>query len=149
MRPSESVRNYTSTLRMYANFSARTVKKVCADTPARVAGSEEELKAQQFMAAQVGDAADEVTQEEFKVSPRAYLGWLRPAGIVLLILLMQGTELADYAVDNRGIHETRYLPNPTALKLLARMKSPGLMKPSSGWTQRTSASALFRRGGLH
>ena len=27
MRPSESVRNYTSTLRMYANFAARTVKK--------------------------------------------------------------------------------------------------------------------------
>ena len=85
MRPSESVRNYTSTLRMYANFAARTVKKVCADTPARIAGSEEERKAQQFMAAQVGDAADEVTQEEFKVSPRAYLGWLRPAGILLLI----------------------------------------------------------------
>jgi hypothetical protein len=70
---------------MYANFSARTVKKVCADTPARVAGSEEELKAQQFMAAQVGDAADEVTQEEFKVSPKAYLGWLSAAGVLLLI----------------------------------------------------------------
>ena len=54
------------------------------------------------------------------------------AGIVLLILLMQGTELADYAVDNRGIHETRYLPNPTALKLLARMKSPGLMAEAQG-----------------
>lgn len=85
MRPSESVRNYTSTLRMYANFSARTVKKVCADTPARIAGSEEELKAQQFMAAQVGDAADEVKQEEFKVSPKAYLGWLSAAGVLLLI----------------------------------------------------------------
>ena len=85
MRPSESVRNYTSTLRMYANFAARTVKKVCADTPARVAGSEEELKAQQFMAAQVGDAADEVQQEEFRLAPKAYLGWLRPAGIILLI----------------------------------------------------------------
>ena len=85
MRPSESVRNYTSTLRMYANFAARTVKKVCADTPARIAGSAEELKAQQFMAAQVGDAADEVQKEEFTLSPKAYLGWLRPAGILLII----------------------------------------------------------------
>ena len=85
MRPSESVRNYTSTLRMYANFAARTVKKVCADTPARIAGSEEELKAQEFMAAQVGDAADEVTREEFTLAPKAYLGWLRPAGVLLLI----------------------------------------------------------------
>ena len=85
MRPSESVRNYTSTLRMYANFAARTVKKVCADAPARIAGSEEELKAQQFMAAQVGDAADEVQQEEFRLAPKAYLGWLKPAGILLLL----------------------------------------------------------------
>ncbi len=53
-------------------------------------------------------------------------------GLVLLILAMQGTELADYVVDNRGIHETRYLPNPTALKLLARMKSPGLMNEAQG-----------------
>lgn len=86
MRPSESVRNYTSTLRMYANFAARTVKKVCADTPTRIAGSEEEKKAQDFMAAQVGDAADEVTREEFTLSPKAYFGWLKPAGVLLLLL---------------------------------------------------------------
>ena len=86
MRPSESVRNYTSTLRMYANFAARTVKKVCADTPARIAGTEEEKKAQDFMAAQVGDAADEVTREEFTLAPKAYFGWLKPAGILLILL---------------------------------------------------------------
>ena len=85
MRPSESVRNYTSTLRMYANFAARTVKKVCTDTPERIAGSEEEYKAQQFIAAQIGDAADEVRQEEFRLSPKAYLGWLHVSGILLII----------------------------------------------------------------
>ena len=54
--------------------------------------------------------------------------------LVLLILLLQGPELADYVVDNRGIHETRYLPNPTAVRLLARMKSPALAREAQGQT---------------
>ena len=47
--------------------------------------------------------------------------------IVGLLLGVQGKELTDYVVDSRGVHETRYLPNPTPLKLLARLKSPALM----------------------
>ena len=43
-------------------------------------------------------------------------------------LLLQGKELADYVVDNRGIHEVRYLPDPTPVKLIVRMKSPSLMQ---------------------
>ncbi len=44
--------------------------------------------------------------------------------VVFLILLMQGKELSDFVVDNRGIHETRYLPDPTPLKLILRLKAP-------------------------
>ena len=46
---------------------------------------------------------------------------------VLLDLTLQGKELVDYVVDSRGVHVTRYLPAPTPLKLLARMKSPRMM----------------------
>lgn len=46
--------------------------------------------------------------------------------VVLLALVLQGKELTDYVVDNRGIHEIHYLPNPTPLKLLCRLKSPAL-----------------------
>ena len=46
--------------------------------------------------------------------------------LVLVIFLLQGKELSDFVVDSRGIHETRYLPNPTPLKLIARLKSPAL-----------------------
>ena len=42
-------------------------------------------------------------------------------------LLLQGKELTDYVVDNRGVHEIHYLPDPTPVKLIARMKSPALM----------------------
>ena len=48
-------------------------------------------------------------------------------GIVFLVLLLQGRELRDYTIDNRGVHETCYLPDPTPLKLLARLKSPALL----------------------
>ena len=44
--------------------------------------------------------------------------------VVFAALLLQGKELSDFVVDNRGIHETRYLPNPTKLKLIARLKFP-------------------------
>ena len=47
--------------------------------------------------------------------------------LVFLALLLQGKELMDYVVDSRGVHVTRYLPNPTPLKLLFRLKSPALL----------------------
>ena len=47
--------------------------------------------------------------------------------VVLLALLLQGRELTDYVADSRGIHEIHYLPNPTPLKMLARLKSPALI----------------------
>ena len=44
--------------------------------------------------------------------------------VIFLVLLLQGKELSDFVVDNRGVHETRYLPDPTPLKLLLRGKAP-------------------------
>ena len=61
---------------------------------------------------------------------------LLPAALVILLgvllalaaLLLQGKELTDYVVDNRGLHEVHYLPDPTPLKLIARLRSPAQMK---------------------
>lgn len=47
--------------------------------------------------------------------------------LVFLALLLQGKELTDYVIDSRGVHASRYLPSPTPLKLLARLKSPRLL----------------------
>ena len=46
--------------------------------------------------------------------------------VIFAVLLLRGKELSDFVIDNRGIHETRYLPDPTPLKLLLRMKAPKL-----------------------
>ena len=52
--------------------------------------------------------------------------------IVFVVLLLQGKELSDFVVDSRGVHETRYLPKPTKLKLVLRLKSPALMNADPG-----------------
>lgn len=90
MKASESIQNYRSGLRMYANFAARTIKKVCQEIGPREAGTQAELDAQNFMAKQVGDAADEVKQESFTIAHRAFLMWLRISGILLLIAVAAG-----------------------------------------------------------
>ena len=57
-------------------------------------------------------------------------------GTILLIsftaLALQGKELTDYVVDSRGIHETHYLPDPTPLKLITRLKPLSLLREGGG-----------------
>ena len=90
MKPQDSVKNYFPTLRMYTNFTVRTIKKVCSEIGPREAGTQAELDSQNYMAKAVGDAADEVKQEEFSLAPRAFLGWPRLSGILLLTALACG-----------------------------------------------------------
>ena len=46
--------------------------------------------------------------------------------VMLLVFILQGEDLLDCVIDARGIHVQTYLPEPTALKLLLRGKSPRL-----------------------
>ncbi len=48
--------------------------------------------------------------------------------VLLLVFILQGDDLLDCVVDNRGIHVQQYLPDPTPMKLLLRGKSPRLME---------------------
>ena len=47
--------------------------------------------------------------------------------IMLLVFILQGDDLLDCVIDSRGIHVQQYLPEPTAMKLLLRGKSPRMM----------------------
>ena len=110
MKASESIPNFRSGLRMYANFSARTIKKVCQEIGPREAGTQAELDAQNLMAGLVGDAADEVKQEEFTISHRAFLYWLRLGGILLLIALAAGiANLIVYKLVSTDIFFAPYI----------------------------------------
>ncbi|MCH5286532.1 MAG: hypothetical protein J1E43_03850 [Christensenellaceae bacterium] len=47
--------------------------------------------------------------------------------VLLLLFILQGDDILDCVVDSKGFHVQQYLPEPTPLKLLARLKSPTLM----------------------
>lgn len=85
MKPQDCGPQYKSKLRESANFAAWTIKKVCKDIGPRPAGSEEELKAQEFIAKQTGKAADEVKTEEFTVARKAFFGWMQIDAVLLAL----------------------------------------------------------------
>ena len=72
------------------------------------------------------EAVEKLFRGTFPVTLLILLGVLLI--LVLLALALQGRELMDYVVDSRGVHVTRYLPDPTPLKLLLRLKSPGMIR---------------------
>lgn len=83
MKANESVKNYESTRRMYANYTARSIKKVCKEIGPRFAGSEEEKKSIEYMAEDLKTCCNEVKTESYTVSPKAFLGWI-PFSVVLM-----------------------------------------------------------------
>ena len=48
--------------------------------------------------------------------------------VVFVLLLLQGKDITDCTVDSKGVHVICYLPDPTPVRLLARLKSPAMMK---------------------
>ena len=48
--------------------------------------------------------------------------------VLLLMFILQGDDILDCVADSKGFHVQQYLPEPTPLKLLARLKSPALMR---------------------
>lgn len=83
MKPQDCGPQYKSKLRESANFAAWTIKKVCKDIGPRPSGSEEELKAQLFMAEQTGKAADSVVTEDFTIANRGFFGWTKIDAVLL------------------------------------------------------------------
>lgn len=76
MKANESVKNYPSTRRAYANYAARGVKKICRETGPRFAGTEAEQKGLEYMAKELESCCDEVYTDSFSVGPRAFLSGL-------------------------------------------------------------------------
>ncbi len=93
LKASESVKNYPSERRMYANYTARSIKKVCKEIGPRFAGSEEEKKGIDYMEEELKTCCDEVGRDEYTVRPMAFLGW-----IPLSVVLMTVSSLLFFAV---------------------------------------------------
>lgn len=83
LKANESVKNYPSERRMYANYTARSIKKVCKEIGPRFAGSEAEKKSIDYMEEDLRTCCDEVGRDEYTVHPMAFLGWI-PVSVVLM-----------------------------------------------------------------
>ncbi len=85
MKASESVKNYQSERRMYANYAARAIKKVCKEIGPRFSGTEQEKKGIEFMAEELKTCCDDVKIDSYTVHPKAFLGWI-PLTVVLMTI---------------------------------------------------------------
>lgn len=47
--------------------------------------------------------------------------------VILLVLILQGDDVVDCVVDNKGVHVRQYLMNPTPFQLMLHLKSPQLL----------------------
>ena len=83
MRASESVKNYQSERRMYTNYAARAIKKVCKEIGPRFSGTEQEKKGIEFMAEELKTCCDDVKIDSYAVHPKAFLGWI-PLSVALM-----------------------------------------------------------------
>lgn len=85
MKSTESVAKYDSEVRLYTNYALKNIKNICKQTGPRPVGSENELKAQEYLAKELETTCDTVLREEYKCSDKAFMSWV-PIGAVLLIL---------------------------------------------------------------
>ena len=90
MTAKESVKNYPSERRMYANYVVKNIKKICKEIGPRPSGSEKELQAQEMMAEDLRTSCDEVKIESFRLAPAAFMAWVQLTvfcGVVSAVLL--------------------------------------------------------------
>ena len=85
MKANESVKNYQSERRMYTNYAARAIKKVCKEIGPRFSGTEQEKKGIEFMSEELRTCCDDVKVDSFSVHPKAFLGWIPMSGILMIV----------------------------------------------------------------
>lgn len=90
MKASESHVHYASKVRECSNFAVREIKRVCEQIGPRPAGFEGEKNAQDYVEKVMTPIADEVTRENFILSPKAFMSWVTIDGILALIAAVLG-----------------------------------------------------------
>lgn len=88
MKANESVKNYASSVRMYTNYTVREIKKICKNIGPRIAGSEQEHEAHKYIAEEMKTCCDKVDIEDFKLSPEAFMSWVRIDGALVILAVI-------------------------------------------------------------
>ncbi len=98
MKASESIANYDIKVREYTNYAIKSIKNCCKNFGPRPTGSEAEKNAQEYMMNDLNNFCDEVTREEFKVSDKAFMSWIK-IGVVMAIIAIAMFTLGFYIVS--------------------------------------------------
>lgn len=98
MKASESIANYDIKIREYTNYAIKSIKNCCKNFGPRPTGSEAEKNAQEYMMNDLNNFCDEVTREEFKVSDKAFMSWIKIGVVIATISIILFT-LGFYAVS--------------------------------------------------
>ncbi|MCR4616108.1 MAG: M28 family peptidase [Clostridiales bacterium] len=85
MKANESVQNYPSKLREYANFSVRGAKKLCKAVGARETGSEAEGKAIEEMKRELDTCCDSAVIEDFKAYPHFLTSYIPLFSFIMVL----------------------------------------------------------------
>lgn len=88
MKASESTGNFKSRVREYANYSARSIKRVCKEIGPRPCGSDEEKRTAEYMMNEFKSCSDSSSMEEFTVHPSAFLGWFKVDAVALIFSML-------------------------------------------------------------
>lgn len=70
---------------MYANYAARSIKKVCKEIGPRFSGTEAEKKSIEYMAEDMKTCCGDVKIDSYTVHPKAFLGWI-PFSVVAMTI---------------------------------------------------------------
>ena len=82
----DSVKNYDEQLEKYADYVATQIgKTIEVAGGGRPSGYPQEHKAQDYVIEHMTGTADEVRTEDFKLHPKAFMGWVLIDGICMLI----------------------------------------------------------------
>lgn len=99
MKANESVQKYPSKLREITNYAVKAIKNICKNIGPREPGSENEQKAQEFIAGELNSCCDSVSIEEFPVHPNAFLGWIPICSILMaLAAILYNSRLSFFAL---------------------------------------------------
>ena len=98
MKASESIANYDIKVREYTNYAIKSIKNCCKNFGPRPTGSEAEKNAQEYMMNDLNNFCDEVTREEFKVSDKAFMSWIR-IGVIMAIIAIAMFTLGFFVVS--------------------------------------------------
>ncbi len=85
MKANESIEKYPARVREYTNYALKSTKIVAKNFGPRPVGSEADAKAREYLMSDTAKFCDEVREERFRCSDKAFMSWVSVGSVLLMI----------------------------------------------------------------